>query len=231
MAKAKTKIDPYEVLGVKKDASDKQVKDSYRRKAMESHPDRGGDAREFSLVSQAWAMIGDPSKRAEYDSTGEVKSEKDYENMAIDIICKSFEHALNPPNPWGGSRRKMDPLAVCRKHADDIISGTIGKINGDISEANSRVKTYESYRKNIVAKANTIPLIENLLDARIKEAKSIIEGARRAKHKMGEVKAFIHQILDQYEYQGTTETDNPTAYTQGFPEFGMKFSAFNSGGF
>lgn len=235
MNKTKAKIDPYEVLGVDKNASDKQVKDSYRRKAMASHPDRGGDAREFSLVSQAWAMIGDPGKRAEYDSTGEVKSEKDYEKMAIEIICKSFEHALNATTSIGplyGSSRRLNPIAECRKHAGEIISGTISNINSDISQAKGRIETYESYIKNIVSKANDIPLIENLLAAKIKEAQSIIEGAQRAKHKMQEVKATVFKILDQYEYQGASDPDhrhNSTVY--GFPAFDFKFQTTHEGGF
>ena len=39
---AKTKIDPYKVLDVDKKASDQQIKNQYRRKAMAAHPDRGG---------------------------------------------------------------------------------------------------------------------------------------------------------------------------------------------
>lgn len=67
--------DPYEVLGVARDASQDDIKRAYRRLAKELHPDThpGDKAVEerFKQVSAAYAMLSDPQMRARYDR-GEV---------------------------------------------------------------------------------------------------------------------------------------------------------------
>ena len=62
--------DYYEILGVSKDATNEQIKKAYRKKALEHHPDRGGDQDEFKKVNEAYQTLGDPQKRSSYDRFG-----------------------------------------------------------------------------------------------------------------------------------------------------------------
>ena len=66
---------PYEVLGVQKSASEKEIKSAFRRLAKKYHPDQNPDdpqAKErFSEISQAYELLGDEKKRKQYDS-GEI---------------------------------------------------------------------------------------------------------------------------------------------------------------
>ncbi len=67
------KRDYYEVLGVQKGASKDQIKDTYRKLAMQYHPDRNKapDAEEkFKEISEAYAVLSDDQKRAQYDQLG-----------------------------------------------------------------------------------------------------------------------------------------------------------------
>ncbi|WP_417233523.1 J domain-containing protein [Arthrobacter sp.] len=57
----------YEVLGVTRDATVAEVKAAYRRAARQTHPDQGGDAAQFRLVSLAYQTLVDPTARATYD--------------------------------------------------------------------------------------------------------------------------------------------------------------------
>ena len=65
--------DYYEVLGVAKDADQKAIKDAFRNLAMKYHPDRNkepGAEEHFKEIAEAYAVLSDPKKRAEYDARG-----------------------------------------------------------------------------------------------------------------------------------------------------------------
>ncbi|MGE0875975.1 MAG: molecular chaperone DnaJ [Burkholderiales bacterium] len=68
------KRDYYEVLGVNRDASDEEIKKSYRKLAMKWHPDRNPDnvkaEENFKEAKEAYEMLSDPQKRAAYDQYG-----------------------------------------------------------------------------------------------------------------------------------------------------------------
>jgi molecular chaperone DnaJ len=68
------KIDYYEVLAVSRDCSAQELKTSYRKIAMEFHPDRNPDnpaAEEtFKAASEAYQVLSDPDKRSAYDRFG-----------------------------------------------------------------------------------------------------------------------------------------------------------------
>ncbi|MBC7706809.1 MAG: molecular chaperone DnaJ, partial [Rhodoferax sp.] len=70
------KRDYYETLGVPKNASDEEIKKSYRKMAMKHHPDRNqgdsskGSEEKFKDAKEAYEMLSDSQKRAAYDQYG-----------------------------------------------------------------------------------------------------------------------------------------------------------------
>lgn len=57
----------YDVLGVKRDATQDDIKKAFRKLAAKYHPDAGGDEEKFKEVSEAYTTLSDPDKRKEYD--------------------------------------------------------------------------------------------------------------------------------------------------------------------
>ncbi len=70
--------DPYEVLGVAKNASAKEIKSAYRKLAKKHHPDQNPDDSKakdrFAQANQAYEIIGDEKQRAAFDR-GEIDAE------------------------------------------------------------------------------------------------------------------------------------------------------------
>ena len=70
-----TKEDFYKLLNVDKNASDAEIKKSYRSLAMKFHPDRNADNPEaaevkFKQIKEAYEVLSDPKKRSAYDQFG-----------------------------------------------------------------------------------------------------------------------------------------------------------------
>jgi molecular chaperone DnaJ len=65
-----SKRDYYEVLGIAKSASADEIKRAFRKKAVELHPDRGGDEEQFKELNEAYEVLKDGQKKAAYDQFG-----------------------------------------------------------------------------------------------------------------------------------------------------------------
>jgi molecular chaperone DnaJ len=80
------KRDYYDVLAVPKNASKEDIKNSYRKLALQYHPDRNkssGAEERFKEISEAYAVLSDDEKRAQYDQFGHAGIDSKYSQEDI----------------------------------------------------------------------------------------------------------------------------------------------------
>lgn len=81
-----TKRDYYEILGLSRSATQEEVKKAYRRLAFQYHPDRNKspDAEEkFKEINEAYEVLSDPQKRANYDRFGRADISGDFADFGF----------------------------------------------------------------------------------------------------------------------------------------------------
>src|ERR1700685_2440356 len=119
-----SKRDYYEVLGVKRDAAEADIKKAYRRLAMKHHPDRNPDDKkseeQFKEAKEAYEVLTDAKKRATYDQFG---------HAGVDA------HAAGARGPGGAG---FDP--------NDIFGDLFGEAFGDIFSGGRRGGGQRVYR-------------------------------------------------------------------------------------
>lgn len=75
-----TKTDYYDILGVGKTASAEEIKNAYRKKALEWHPDRHKNDKEtaekkFKEINEAYQVLSNPQKKSQYDQFGHASAQ------------------------------------------------------------------------------------------------------------------------------------------------------------
>jgi len=108
MATMASKRDYYEVLGVKRDASERDIASAYRKLAVKYHPDSNpGDAaaiEKFKEAAEAYEVLSDREKRARYDQFGHAASEQfGHQFHDVEDIFEAFGDIFS--EMFGGQRR------------------------------------------------------------------------------------------------------------------------------
>ena len=146
------KRDYYEVLGVSKDADEKEIKSAFRKLAKKYHPDVSKEpdaAEKFKEAQEAYAVLSDESKRKQYDQYGHAAfdqmnggagfdfSDFDFSDIFGDLFGSAFGGGFG--GFGGGSsrsraRRGADRLMRVDLTFEEAVFGCKKKINIDVYE-------------------------------------------------------------------------------------------------
>jgi curved DNA-binding protein len=102
--------DYYGILGVHRNASDAELKKAYRKLAMQYHPDRNPGKEKwanekFKEINEAYAVLGDPQKKRQYDQFGTVGNLGDI--FGSPFTATTFEEMMKD---FGGAGLRYDFL-------------------------------------------------------------------------------------------------------------------------
>lgn len=95
--------DLYEILCIRKDATEHEIKIAYRTLSKKHHPDHGGTDAEFRLLAEAYRTLSDAEKRARYDSGETQESIRTAtvteEQKVMQLIIHGFLHVITTCDP------------------------------------------------------------------------------------------------------------------------------------
>jgi len=128
--------DYYEILGLKRDASAKEIKNAYRKLARKYHPDVNPDNKgaeeKFKEINEANEVLGDPGKKTKYDQLGP--------NWQAGT-------EFRPPPGWEGVNVRMGDFEdfAGRGGFSDFFSTLFGQAQG-VKDSRIRVKCLKNYK-------------------------------------------------------------------------------------
>lgn len=123
----------YDILGVDKNASQDDIKKAYRKKALEYHPDRGGDEVKFKEAAEAYETLSDDQKKSEYDMYGKTGRGGQSQGFNMNDIFSQFGDIFGG-NPFGGAftnqrqRRGNDLRVQMSVTLEEVLHGTTKKV-------------------------------------------------------------------------------------------------------
>jgi len=134
-SRPKEKVDNtkfYNLLGVDKNASEDQIRKSFRKLAMSHHPDRGGDPEKFKEIQKAYEILSDKEKRQLYDQYGEEAATQGGggPSMASDIFDL---FGMRSGGGSRGPRKGEDTVFPLRVELDDLYNGATKKNSNSAS--------------------------------------------------------------------------------------------------
>ncbi|MEA4115289.1 DnaJ domain-containing protein [Mycoplasma sp. 744] len=88
-----SKKDLYQILGVNKNATQQEIKNAYRKLAMQYHPDKlkdGTSDQKMQELNAAYEVLSDPEKRNNYDRFGNADGQANFQNMDFGNFTGGF---------------------------------------------------------------------------------------------------------------------------------------------
>lgn len=190
------RMTPYEILGVERTASKKEITKVFRKMAMLSHPDKfPGDKEkvaEFIVIKKAYDLLKNAKKRARYDKTGEIEPEPEIDSLAIGIILANFKTVI------------LDK--------EGIVTNYIIDVNAKLEEENQTLIEQSMVATIVIKKLRVLRKFfkvnkgqENILLDSLESDILDLEVSQKIIHDQRQVLKRAFQLLQTYEFTGRDE--------------------------
>lgn len=190
----------YDLLEIKKDATEAEIKKAFKRMAMRHHSDRGGDAEMFNKITKARDILLDPERRARYDETGDCSVPVDLQTIAQQRLVGIFTDVLD------SGFLEVSDIEQAAKAALNTIEI---KINAKITDAENILSKMTRALGKIEFVGDGFNFYENLVNTNIKRSEEALNFARREL----EVVEIVREMLKDYKSTvAPYEVRSPTGY-------------------
>ncbi len=137
----------YKTVGVDKKATPKEIKEAFKKKAKELHPDKAtGDNAKMTELNHAYQILSDPLKRDRYDTTGDDGPEKSFE-VKFHMVMNSF---LIQIVTQVEDIEYKDMIRIL----SDQLSMNLEKLNKEKEQTENIVRKFNSTKERIIATEN-----------------------------------------------------------------------------
>lgn len=200
-------MNPYQELNINQDASEDEIKQSFRDLSKIHHPDKGGDHEKFAQVNNAYMILKDPVKRAYYDKHGSEQPKQDpiftksmglFSQMVADLIDHYDDNIIYYDIIELMDRELKKNLKALRADVD--------KHNKAIKLANNSIEMFRKRLKFKQEKAK-INMFEYVMNTKI-------DGIKLSLTNLSEQEKILETVLDwvsdfefQFDKKPTAEQD------------------------
>lgn len=201
----------YAVLGLTNDATADEIKNAYRSKSKDCHPNNAGNdgdeakAKMWEAISTAYETLKDPEAKEKYDRTGEIKIDgaSKINSSALQKVVNHFMKALTE-----GDADEHDIIAQARVAAREEVAAIEENV---LSVKDQQEKFRKAQSRLKMKEANPDNPLDAALRTTIAEADRALEQLKR--HEA--VALRVLEILDRYDYesiirQTITPSHNPS---------------------
>lgn len=196
----------YEILGIKRGASKKEVKEAFHKRSKETHPDATGkeDDSEFQDVAKAYAVLADPSRRDRYDRTGE-GDVPDERSVLFGLVNNIFMNAVTTCP----SIDTEDIIKFCIESTFKIETDFLSQIE----ESKNQILKFENVMERLKFNGDEINILEQSLVSSIESLEKSIAINEENIEMQKKMRDFftqydyevdIHEALDEFIVTGTS---------------------------
>jgi curved DNA-binding protein CbpA len=193
-------MNPYEILGVKPDATLVELKVAYKSKAQKMHPDKGGDTESYQALQEAYSILKDPKRRELFDRTGSTDSVDPIEQRVTAEVMGVFDSWLR------------QVIEGQRPHNEDCVEWMEGQFRNGISNASREKQKMEKVIERLTLIAEKFHGGESdLLNGHVSSRlQSISDQQNRVKGQIEVMEAGLEMLKDiEYDHDKGLQINRP----------------------
>lgn len=180
--------DPYDEIGVPRNATEDEIKKAFRKKAMTCHPDRnpGKEAEDrFKDLTDAYMILGKRDKRDHFDHTGEKKEQSNDQASAVEVLVMALKAVMQQAVKSAHDFDILKEMSTRLRNGMDAAKGTIQLNKTELKKLGVLEKklSLKDPDENDFLRQTLIDMLREM-EHRISDAKEELRVAKIALHRL-----------------------------------------------